>query len=715
MIRKKILVVSLVVFVLAFVLLNFVTIYFFNLPFSPVAITGKVGETAYVRLYIQGGDKVITIYTPENTTYDNNSYTCSGLGYPKCDDYRYNLSLNVSADFPLEVGDSWKYSLYDLKHGVYINQNTVFTPYTSVPFVRWGNLLTVFANEEDGDWVNESVVFTIDVPNSAPLIQNFSEKIFVCESETLESLDASNFNVFDIDEESFATWWTNYRISGGRNVFGLVPRPKTSNYISPFQIISGERYPLDKNDVGDYDVEISVIDSSGLSDTNSTNITVIEINNIPTTHSGLGLETIYMSGANSVFSYQFLVDDEEDGVSDDGNLFFNFSGALSLVLNSSTGVASYVPVEENRNKKYLMRIYATDNALASVHENFSICSGRGYRSDNITIHDEFILSITDNNRAPSIDSYSPAVTSFNSTSTTVNSFSVTVSDADLVDLYPSINWYVDGVLMEENENIPSDDFDYTFGCGISGSHNVTIITSDGLLNDSVTWDITVTNVACPVASVDSGGGGGGGGGSTLGGICNEQWSCLEWGLCQNAERSFRAKSLSPEDFSSVKDLCAQNQYDDRFCGFQITKCFDLNMCNNTEMKIPRPSEFRVCYFTENPNCIDGITNCHDGGCELLVDCGGPCDPCPTCSDGKKNQGENGVDCGGPCPYACEAESPFGTISFVLIGLLFLLLLLVIYSLYKIFMIVRHRFFLVGGKRKGKDKQGFLSLCLCFLL
>jgi len=133
-----------------------------------------------------------------------------------------------------------------------------------------------------------------------------SEKIFVCESETLESLDASNFNVFDIDEESFATWWTNYRISGGRNVFGLVPRPKTSNYISPFQIISGERYPLDKNDVGDYDVEISVIDSSGLSDTNSTNITVIEINNIPTTHSGLGLETIYMSGANSVFLISFL-------------------------------------------------------------------------------------------------------------------------------------------------------------------------------------------------------------------------------------------------------------------------------------------------------------------------------------------------------------------------------------------------------------------------
>ncbi|MDP3996328.1 MAG: hypothetical protein Q8P86_01375 [bacterium] len=29
---------------------------------------------------------------------------------------------------------------------------------------------------------------------------------------------------------------------------------------------------------------------------------------------------------------------------------------------------------------------------------------------------------------------------------------------------------------------------------------------------------------------------------------------------------------------------------------------------------------------------------------------------PTCSDGNKNQGEQGVDCGGPCPVLCEAEA-----------------------------------------------------------
>jgi len=48
------------------------------------------------------------------------------------------------------------------------------------------------------------------------------------------------------------------------------------------------------------------------------------------------------------------------------------------------------------------------------------------------------------------------------------------------------------------------------------------------------------------------------------------------------------------------------------------------------------------------SCYDGIKNCHHGLCEEDVDCGGPCEPCPSCSDGIQNQGEEGIDCGGPC-------------------------------------------------------------------
>jgi len=389
------------------------------------------------------------------------------------------------------------------------------------------------------------------------------------------------------------------------------------------------------------------------------------------------------------------------------NLTWTTINELDFDINTSTGVMYYEPkvgdLGTGESKTYPLTVCVSDNALSSVHENFSVCSGRGYSSGSLSDCDDFTLTITNANRAPTIDSYSPVTLSFSVSGTTANLFNVTVSDDDMTGgTSPDIYWYLDGVLVEENENKSSDDYSYTFLCGVSGIHNVSIVTSDGELNASKLWTINVTNVACPVAATPSGGSGGGGGGS-LGGVCNEQWSCHVWGLCQNAERSFDAGALSPEDYSSTKDLCAQNLFDDRFCGFQITRCFDLKACNNTEMKILKPVESRVCYFTENPNCIDGITNCHDGDCELLVDCGGPCDPCPTCSDSKRNQGENGADCGGPCPFACEDESPFGAISFALVGLLLLLLVIVLYILYKVFKIIRHRFFLVGKKRKKENR------------
>ena len=696
--------IALVIFVLVIVLFNLITTYFFGLPLSPVAITGKVIETGYVRLTVEGAPKIITIHSPENTTYN----------FDKGD--TYFIDLNVSRDFFIENNSNWTYWLYDLKHGEYIYEGNIFTPNITVPFVRWGNVLTVSVEEEDADWVNNSIVFTVYIPNSAPLIQNFSEKIFVCESEEIHNLDDSQFNVWDIDEEDFSSP-DDYDINGW-DVFGLSSSFKISNYITPFRIISG---PMSKANLRSYIVPILVFDSYGLPASNVTNITVIEINNAPEIFvdervkvDGIGAQTIYMTGANSVFVHQMNVSDTEDGWSSDGNLTFNFTGDLNFNFNSSTGNMSYVPQEGDYglgddSKTYELTVCALDNALSSVHENFSICSDRGYSSDNLSVCDDFTLTITNENRVPSIDIYSPTTLTFSIPGTTTNLFGVTVSDADMSEgFYPDIDWYIDGVLVESNENEPSDDFSYAFGCGVSGNHNVTAVTSDGPANDSVIWNISVTNVDCPVET-GGGSGGGGGGGSTLGGACLEQWLCHGWGLCQNAERSFDAGSLSLEDYSSTKDLCAQNQYDNRFCGFQITKCFDLNQCNNTEMKIPKPSELRICYFTENPNCRDGITNCHDNDCELLVDCGGPCGPCPTCSDGKKNQGENGVDCGGPCPYACESESPYGAVSFVLIGLVIVFLIVVIFILIKLINILRYRFFLVGKKKRSELRASPLML------
>jgi len=124
----------------------------------------------------------------------------------------------------------------------------------------------------------------------------------------------------------------------------------------------------------------------------------------------------------------------------------------------------------------------------------------------------------------------------------------------------------------------------------------------------------------------------------------------------------------------------------------------------------KPPTVRGCYFTLFPDCEDNIQNCHHGDCEELVDCGGPCEPCPeTCSDGIRNQGEFGTDCGGPC-RPCFREMPALAIgrSLMYIFLIIIILILVLilrlvsknYDLKK----KRKRFWGMFVKHKKEEKK-----------
>ena len=684
MVNKGALVLSLILFLSAFSFLNTVTFYFLGTPLSPVILTGKVIESGLVRVYVEGAPKIISIYVPENVTYTSTDYTCSGGGHPKCDDYRYILSLNVSADFFIDPVGGWKYSLYDLEHSVYVEEDVAFNPNTTINAVRWGNKLYVSAQEEDSDWVTKEVIFTVEVPDSSPILGAIDDHIFICESERLDE----RFNATDVDEEVLThsispsnPFYTSFLGTSGYN-------------ISLFSIISGT---LDKNDLGNYSETVSVVDPTDRSDSKELNITVIEINNPPIMQN-IGTQTVWMSGEDSSFNYQVSVADIEDGSSSDGNMIFNLSWSNDedlFDINSTTGVMNYTPSEGHQGSgslTYSLTVCVEDNPLSSAHENISLCSPRSNNSE--VDCDTFSLTVTEENRAPEIVSYSPNATlTVAGTATTV--FEVVVTDDD--GTIPDVIWYLNGVLKKYSENVSSDSYSYSFGCGVSGNYNLTVVTTDGLLNDSQLWEINVTSVACPVQESDGGGGGGSG---SLGAVCIEHWVCDSWDVCQNAKRSFDAKVLSPEDYYSTKELCAQNEYDERFCGFQITTCHDVNFCNNSFYTKPKPPESRICYFTEDPNCIDGITNCHDGSCELLVDCGGPCPACASCSDKIQNQGEFGVDCGGPCPYACPPEAPFKMISFILIALFIVLLIAIIFIGIKVVNILRYRF-LVGRKKKKR--------------
>jgi hypothetical protein len=131
--------------------------------------------------------------------------------------------------------------------------------------------------------------------------------------------------------------------------------------------------------------------------------------------------------------------------------------------------------------------------------------------------------------------------------------------------------------------------------------------------------------------------------------CNESLICQSWNVCQNLEYSFRDGLLSEKEYLDFKKGCNNKGYDTEICGFQIRTCEIIDKCVNSSLD---PDLSQVCHYVSNPGCSDGVKNCHSGSCEILTDCGGPCDSCPSCSDEIKNQGEKGVDCGGPCPNQC---------------------------------------------------------------
>lgn len=160
------------------------------------------------------------------------------------------------------------------------------------------------------------------------------------------------------------------------------------------------------------------------------------------------------------------------------------------------------------------------------------------------------------------------------------------------------------------------------------------------------------------SSGGGGGGGSGGGSGFVGGqnisipVCQEDWFCTDW----------------------KPDICPVEEIYTR-------ECNDKNNCNTEHQK---PALNESCIYLGT--CFDILKN-QD---ETDTDCGGQkCEPCdlnkkcifdldcksgfcdplenickePTCTDGFKNQDEEGIDCGGPCPL-CERptlEKP-GTIT-----------------------------------------------------
>jgi hypothetical protein len=495
--------------------------------------------------------------------------------------------------------------------------------------------------------------------NHIPIIILDDNEIYTCEGGFLNF----PFNVVDLDGDT---------ITGSivpTNPFYLIAGSKPDSFNNPFNIVSGI---LSKDDAGGVNngfkkyLETILMSDSYAVASKDVNITVIEINNPPVIDN-IGVRTIWTHGDNSIFNYQVRANDIEDGNSNSGKLGFNISFDSVKLFNISESGTMYFAPNSSQIGVYYIRVCVNDTGILNPHPNISLCNSDG---KSLYSCDDFSLTVTDKNRAPEIRDYFPGNLSINFSDGENVYFNLTAHDPDgnKVDVY----WYVDEVLRKYDSLVDTSNFSFSYICGFNGDSHIRAVVTDGELNSSVQWNLSVSRAAC---LPDGPSGGGSGGGVS----CVPKWVCHDWSECQNLKENYDTGKVNYKINTLIKDRCSLFKWEENNCGFQLRDCIDLKKCKSN---LSMPGIMQECQYTKNPSCSDGTRNCHNGSCEILTDCGGPCSPCPTCNDGVKNQDEEGIDCGGVCPV-CK-EIPLARINYfnilMIVSLIFLIFAIIAISI-----------------------------------
>jgi hypothetical protein len=363
-----------------------------------------------------------------------------------------------------------------------------------------------------------------------------------------------------------------------------------------------------QEDVGNNSVLIWVIDGKGGIDWQVVNFEVIDVNDAPVLQH-IGAQTAII---NETYTYDVNATDVD--VKPEWNNLTFYDNATFFNISPKTGLIQFF-------------VNGTYNGTYSI--NMTVSDG------NLSDTEIVSFSVVAINHPPNITSWYPENYTVEMNEGESEYFNITKFDLD--GTIPSSQWYLDG---RELTGQTEDEYIYYASFTSAGTHNITVVISDGQLTDSHEWVLTVKEVYQPPA------GGIPPSGEAKPPPCIENWRCSEWSVCPVYE-------------------------------LQTRTCRDLNNCGTTDKK---PEESRKCTYTPQPSCNDGITNCHDGGCEIWIDCGGPCPQCATCSDRIKNchkisklniMCEEAIDCGGPCPpcglepvppvcgnYVCESGELF---------------------------------------------------------
>jgi len=349
------------------------------------------------------------------------------------------LQFNISAT-DLD-NDPLIYSASNLPSGAIFNPIT--RTFTWTPdLTQAGVYPNVHFEVTDGTDIDfEDITITVNNVNNPPtLTSNIPDQIW--DEDTILNLDLSPY-FSDVDGDTLT--------------YTIILNPTDINVV-----INGNISTLTPN--ADWNgintIQFRADDSNGGTvDSNVVNLNVTPVNDAP-----LIISTPITTGTEG---YLYNYDVDATDVDLDILAYALTLSPFGMTIDNTTGLIAWTP----------------DYGQAGLHDvTVQVDDGNGGMATQ-----SFQINVTNTNVAPVINSFNPP-NNVTMDENTTQSFDVTASDFDNDTL--TYSWYLDSILQGSIINM----FDYYADFDSAGVHNVTAIVSDGSLEASVSWDITVDNV-----------------------------------------------------------------------------------------------------------------------------------------------------------------------------------------------------------------------------
>jgi len=211
-----------------------------------------------------------------------------------------------------------------------------------------------------------------------------------------------------------------------------------------------------QSNVGLHSIRLFVADGTVRVNTTFT-LNISNVNDEPVL-SSIGALTAIESAA---FSTQLSA---TDGDSD----ALTYSDDTGLFDISSSGLISFTPTFQDSGT-YPVRITVSDGNGGTDYEDITV-------------------TVLQTNQAPNITSYNPNVASTSILEDNSSIFNATATDPD--GTTPGIKWYLDNALVGTGSSYTFEG-DFSFDGSNAGTYTVIAVATDGLLNDTNSWTLTV--------------------------------------------------------------------------------------------------------------------------------------------------------------------------------------------------------------------------------